>query len=473
MSDPLPTQPTPEAATTASPPDLVGQTLASGLQVVDRRGDSPEGALYGARSSTGQEVTLLVPGPQLQEGPALVGRVRQRTREERVRKVMELHHPNIAEILEGDVAPDGSPCYVLEPLGGDFLSSIVASRGVLPMAEAIDLTLQATSGLIAAHELGVVHGNLSPDAMLVTRTADGHPRLKLLGFTLGLFVGGARPDQRATAKYASLEQRCGVAADEQGDVYSLASVLHHLVFGAPPEAGPVAESIPRRLRAVLTKGLADARKDRFSSMAAFAGALERFREAADKPEEEGKSSRGRLLGIAASVVLVAGAWMFWGSRRDEMRVEAEPRQRTVPKVAPAQPAKVSARVPVDFDSVEGGVSHAATREPIAAAPLPAPIVSAAVPTMVPAAPGPSKAAKAEAPKVVKAEAPRVEAAAEPPGTLVSPFRRSHPWTAYPDGRFYYRSGCRETLEFEDLVYFSTEGEARAAGFLPAPGYECP
>jgi len=56
---------------------------------------------------------------------------------------------------------------------------------------------------------------------------------------------------------------------------------------------------------------------------------------------------------------------------------------------------------------------------------------------------------------------------------MSPFRRSHPWAAYPEGKFYYRTGCPETLEFDDLVYFGSEKEAQAAGYLPAHGSRCP
>ncbi len=158
----------------------------------------------------------------------------------------------------------------MEPFSGELLSDILAARRAVPLSAAIDLSLQAAAGLTAAHAAGVVHGIVSPETMLLTRTADGH-RLKLIGFSVALFVGGSRNGGRENAGYASPEQRRGVAADDQSDVYSLAAVLHHLVSGAPPEAGGVvAESIPRRLKAVLEKALADTRSDRYPTMAAFA-----------------------------------------------------------------------------------------------------------------------------------------------------------------------------------------------------------
>jgi hypothetical protein len=63
--------------------------------------------------------------------------------------------------------------------------------------------------------------------------------------------------------------------------------------------------------------------------------------------------------------------------------------------------------------------------------------------------------------------------AQPPRAAlkISPFRRSHPWAAPSSGRYYYRSSCPEALSLEDLRFFRTEREARAAGLKhsPAPG----
>jgi hypothetical protein len=58
---------------------------------------------------------------------------------------------------------------------------------------------------------------------------------------------------------------------------------------------------------------------------------------------------------------------------------------------------------------------------------------------------------------------------EPP---LSPFRRSHPWAAVPGQRYYYPTRCPATLRFPDLLFFKTQAEARANGFVPAPDSGC-
>jgi hypothetical protein len=59
-----------------------------------------------------------------------------------------------------------------------------------------------------------------------------------------------------------------------------------------------------------------------------------------------------------------------------------------------------------------------------------------------------------------------------PDPGLSPFRRSHPWAAVPGQRFYYPSRCPATLRFPDLIFFRTQAEARAGGFVPAPDSGC-
>ncbi len=75
-----------------------------------------------------------------------------------------------------------------------------------------------------------------------------------------------------------------------------------------------------------------------------------------------------------------------------------------------------------------------------------------------------------------AEPPRAGSAvvpdSAPPDPGLSPFRRSHPWAAVPGQPYYYPSRCPATLRFPDLVFFRTQAEARAGGFVPAPDSGC-
>jgi hypothetical protein len=59
-----------------------------------------------------------------------------------------------------------------------------------------------------------------------------------------------------------------------------------------------------------------------------------------------------------------------------------------------------------------------------------------------------------------------------PGPVISPFRRTHPWVAILGERFYYRSSCPVALESRDLLYFTSEEEARASGFVRTRIPEC-
>ena len=58
------------------------------------------------------------------------------------------------------------------------------------------------------------------------------------------------------------------------------------------------------------------------------------------------------------------------------------------------------------------------------------------------------------------------------GPRISPFRRSHPWVAVTGERYYYRSSCPIALQSRDLLYFRSEQEARASGFIPSEVTGC-
>src|SRR6185295_10645470 len=99
---------------------------------------------------------------------------------DRLRSASRIEHPNIARVRAIGETEEETLWVAVDALQGELLTEILKERDVLPPAEAIDLILQVASGLQAAHEVGLVHGNLSPDTILVTRTAEGRPLVKLI-----------------------------------------------------------------------------------------------------------------------------------------------------------------------------------------------------------------------------------------------------------------------------------------------------
>jgi serine/threonine protein kinase len=244
-----------------------------------------------------------------------------------------LDHPNIASVRAVGETPEGV-CYVAFDLfRGELLSEILAARHVLSLPEAADLVLQAAAGLKVAHEAGLLHGNLSPDTILVTRTLDDRPLVKLIRFGAVEASAGPVGEGGVGGGHAAPERLAEHSPDERSDVYSLGAVLHHLLTGAPPGAVSDSwETVPDAVRAVISKALDPLPQRRFPTVAAFARAL------AGVTTKSGARSRGRARGARAAaafgavlIVVAAGLWLRRTAERpkpDAAPVEAAARRDT-------------------------------------------------------------------------------------------------------------------------------------------------
>ena len=257
---------------------LVGRTLREGIRVRERLGDTPVaapfllGELYSAEYASGVEVAVLLLGSEA-TFPVALAVLRQR-----IRQAIQIQHPNVAAIHDLGETHDGLVYVVAECLTGELLSETLARRGALSEGEALDLCLQAAAGLQAAHAARWVHGNLSPESMVLTPTGRG-TLLKLIGFTQESAMGdpqfGTPVEGDASAEYASPERLAGRKTDERSDVYSLGAVLHHLLTGVPPPRASEGGRAPDDIRAVLTRALAPSPARRFQTVAEFVAALAR------------------------------------------------------------------------------------------------------------------------------------------------------------------------------------------------------
>jgi serine/threonine-protein kinase len=155
-----------------------------------------------------------------------------------------VRHPHVIELLERGLADDGTPYIVMELLEGHDLRALLAQRRAT-LDEALRWSRQLLSAIAAAHHAGVLHRDIKPGNVFVTR--DGH--IKVLDFGLArlhVYDGqepswtGRLTDRGAllgTPSTMSPEQLVGDDADTRSDMYSLGCVLYQLFAGRGPVEG--------------------------------------------------------------------------------------------------------------------------------------------------------------------------------------------------------------------------------------------
>jgi serine/threonine-protein kinase len=176
-----------------------------------------------------------------------------------------LQHPNICVVYDIDETDDGQMFISMECLEGQTLETTI-SGGQLTLDRTLEIATQAAEGLARAHEAGIVHGDLKPANIIITREG----MAKLLDF--GLARGGNHTLRTGsgtimgTAAYMSPEQVRGARADQRSDVWSLGVILYEMVTGRRPFAGEYEEAVlygvvneqhrpPSSLRPDLTAGV--------------------------------------------------------------------------------------------------------------------------------------------------------------------------------------------------------------------------
>jgi tetratricopeptide (TPR) repeat protein len=163
------------------------------------------------------------------EQQAMIARFRQE------RQILAgLEHPNIGRLLDGGSTPDGLPFLVMDYVDGVPIDQYLADKKP-PLREILDLFRTVCSAVSHAHQNLVVHRDLKPGNILVTK--DGRP--KLLDFGIAkLLDGSAERTQTGagamTPEYASPEQVRGLPTNTATDIYSLGVLLYELLCGVRP-----------------------------------------------------------------------------------------------------------------------------------------------------------------------------------------------------------------------------------------------
>ncbi len=275
------------------------------------------------------------------------------------RLAVQYQNEHTARIIDVGSLDSGAPYIVAELLTGSDLQRVLRVRDFLPVAEAVDYILQASEGLAEAHANNVVHRNLKPTNLFLTRR-DGVRRVAVLDFgvsedplsDIAINLGTTQGAAKALAYLAPEQIREPATVDARADIWALGAILHEMLTGsalhdahatpallamiAADPAVPVSHlrpDVPAELEAVVLRSVAKDREARYSSIAELAEALRPF--ASEEGQESvpriAKALRRRVSGVGSLPPPLPGA----------------PRTRAIVHVArPPKPAVAAIASPV-------------------------------------------------------------------------------------------------------------------------------
>ena len=326
---------------------LIGQ-IVSHYRVLDIIGGGGMGVVYRAEDlKLGRRVAMkFLPEEMATDAPAL-----QRFERE-AQTASSLNHPNICTIYEfGE--HEGQPFLAMELLQGETLRDRLAAAGAkaLPLEELLDVALQITDGLRAAHEQGIIHRDIKPANIFLTNKGvckildfglaklefshtetekhEGHRGQSPTGSPAALLETGFSRAGSAmgTAGYMSPEQVHGEKLDARSDLFSFGLVLYEMATGRRAFSGETVElvhdaivnqvqapvrdlnsTLPPELERLVNAALEKDREHRYQSAAKMRADLEQVR--------GGKRARRLWIWAASAalvVVLAVAAALYWRS----------------------------------------------------------------------------------------------------------------------------------------------------------------
>jgi serine/threonine protein kinase/beta-lactam-binding protein with PASTA domain len=200
-------------------------------------------------------VAIKVMDPRLAADPVFRGRL-----EREARSAARIDHPAVVDVYDQGEAATGAGTglgdghsadgpllfLVMELVEGGTLRDVLRTRGALGVPAAFAVMEQVLSGLAAAHRLDLVHRDVKPENVLISRTGE----VKVADF--GLVTASAQAGASTagmimgTVAYLSPEQVATGDADARSDVYAAGIMLYELLTGAPPYSGDTAISVAYR-----------------------------------------------------------------------------------------------------------------------------------------------------------------------------------------------------------------------------------
>lgn len=230
------------------------------------------------------------------------------TLEDRIKRELQvtasLNHPNIVNLYDFLVS-ENYYVVVMEFVEGVSLRKMLEKRKKIPWDKAIYIAVQIASALEEAHRKSIIHKDIKPENILVSRTG----QVKLADFGIASLISRQKHQPvSGTIGYMSPEQITGKYIDETSDVFSLGTVLYEMLTGknpfvaddyrdavnrilnlVPEEPNSIEPTVPAKLSEIAMKAISKDPDFRFQSAAAFKKALLDFQQSLIKKPKSVKA----------------------------------------------------------------------------------------------------------------------------------------------------------------------------------------
>lgn len=207
-----------------------------GFLLVKQLGAGGMGVIYRAVDrELGRNVALKVMKRSLGDNPEFV-----RSFKHEAQAAAALNHRNVVQIYSFG-QHNGQPYIVMELVDGGKLDDLIAAPGGVDEIKALAIHLEVTEGLMAASDVGLVHGDVKPANILFGKNGEA----KVVDFGLASYIGEGQKDGAVwgTPYYIAPEKARGKKADFRSDIYSLGATLFHVLTGKPPFDGPTSNDV--------------------------------------------------------------------------------------------------------------------------------------------------------------------------------------------------------------------------------------
>jgi serine/threonine protein kinase len=284
--------------TSAANDPLINTVLSGRYTVIERVGKGSTGAVYKAiRNRDGNEVAIKVMHADLAADIDSIKRFQQEARAAAI-----LTNQHIVRCLDAGLVGSGQPYLVTEFIHGQTLSERLSELPPLDLRQSLSIMRQTCEALAYAHNIGVMHCDIKPANIMLTKRFEQKNFVVVLDFSIARVVTKVSDlhDQESgaifgTPTYMSPERCLGQPGDFRSDVYAMAVVMYQLLAGAPPfhagdrrqimkdhvsttpplihQVNPKAK-VPDGLEALIMHGLSKQPQDRPASMRILYDAVE-------------------------------------------------------------------------------------------------------------------------------------------------------------------------------------------------------